>query len=58
MVNYSFFFWLPLYLTSLPYGWSETTSDSLSVWYDYGSIAGGLIGGSVTVGEGGVGLWI
>ena len=38
-VNYSFFFWLPLYLTSA-YGWSPATADEISIWYDVGGIVG------------------
>jgi OPA family glycerol-3-phosphate transporter-like MFS transporter 3 len=48
MVNYSFFFWLPFYLLH-NFGWSESVSDSLSTWYDWGGIVGGLIGGLITV---------
>ena len=47
MVNYSFFFWLPFYLTN-NFHWSEEDSDALSVWYDWGGIAGGVLGGIVS----------
>ncbi|KAA8580052.1 hypothetical protein FQN60_005587 [Etheostoma spectabile] len=33
LVNYSFFFWLPFYLSN-NYGWKEAEADRLSVWYD------------------------
>lgn len=39
MVNYSFFFWLPFYL-SRNFGWKEAQADRLSVWYDVGGIIG------------------
>lgn len=39
LVNYSFFFWLPFYLSS-NYGWKEAEADRLSVWFDVGGIAG------------------
>ncbi len=39
LVNYSFFFWLPFYLSS-NYGWKEAEADRLSVWYDVGGIVG------------------
>uniref|UniRef100_A0A3B3DJA6 Sugar phosphate exchanger 3 n=1 Tax=Oryzias melastigma TaxID=30732 RepID=A0A3B3DJA6_ORYME len=41
LVNYSFFFWLPFYLSS-NYGWKEAEADRLSVWYDVGGIIGEL----------------
>lgn len=44
LVNYSFFFWLPFYLTE-NFHWSEGVADQLSVWYDWGGIAGGILGG-------------
>lgn len=34
LVNYSFFFWLPYYLTNA-FGWEESDSDKLSTWYDW-----------------------
>ncbi|XP_073804549.1 sugar phosphate exchanger 3 isoform X4 [Danio rerio] len=37
LVNYSFFFWLPFYL-SKNFGWKEVEADRLSVWYDVGGI--------------------
>uniref|UniRef100_A0A8C7ZRU3 Sugar phosphate exchanger 3 n=1 Tax=Oryzias sinensis TaxID=183150 RepID=A0A8C7ZRU3_9TELE len=39
LVNYSFFFWLPFYLSN-NYGWKEAEADRLSVWYDVGGIIG------------------
>lgn len=39
LVNYSFFFWLPFYLSN-NYGWKEAEADRLSVWYDVGGIVG------------------
>lgn len=39
LVNYSFFFWLPFYLSS-NYGWKEAEADRLSTWYDVGGIFG------------------
>lgn len=48
LVNYSFFFWLPYYLSS-KFGWEEAVADRLSTWYDWGGIVGGLIAGVVTV---------
>ncbi|KAJ3612063.1 hypothetical protein NHX12_020340 [Muraenolepis orangiensis] len=36
LVNYSFFFWLPFYL-SINYGWKEAQADRLSIWYDVGA---------------------
>lgn len=39
LVNYSFFFWLPFYLSN-NYGWKEAEADRLSVWYDVGGILG------------------
>lgn len=39
LVNYSFFFWLPFYLSS-NFGWKEAEADRLSVWYDVGGIIG------------------
>ncbi|KAL2102449.1 hypothetical protein ACEWY4_001617 [Coilia grayii] len=44
MVNYSFFFWLPFYLSS-NFGWKEVEADRLSVWYDVGGIIGGTVQG-------------
>uniref|UniRef100_H3B6R4 Sugar phosphate exchanger 3 n=1 Tax=Latimeria chalumnae TaxID=7897 RepID=H3B6R4_LATCH len=37
LVNYSFFFWLPFYLSN-NFGWKEAESDQLSIWYDVGGI--------------------
>ncbi|KAL0195289.1 hypothetical protein M9458_008861, partial [Cirrhinus mrigala] len=37
LVNYSFFFWLPFYLSN-NFGWKEVQADRLSVWYDVGGI--------------------
>lgn len=47
LVNYSFFFWLPLYLSD-QYGWSNDKSNGVSVWYDVGGIIGGTIGGYIS----------
>lgn len=47
MVNYSFFFWLPFYLSN-KFGWKESVADKISIWYDVGGIAGGIIGGYVS----------
>lgn len=44
LVNYSFFFWLPFYLSS-NFGWKEAEADRLSVWYDVGGIIGGTVQG-------------
>ncbi|KAM9407375.1 sugar phosphate exchanger 3-like isoform 1-T2 [Salvelinus alpinus] len=47
LVNYSFFFWLPFYL-SRNFGWKEAQADRLSVWYDVGGIIGGTIQGLIS----------
>lgn len=39
LVNYSFFFWLPFYLSN-NFGWKEAKADRLSMWYDVGGIIG------------------
>lgn len=39
LVNYSFFFWLPFYLSS-NFSWKEAEADRLSIWYDVGGIIG------------------
>lgn len=39
LVNYSFFFWLPFYLSS-KFRWKEAEADKLSIWYDVGGIIG------------------
>lgn len=39
LVNYSFFFWLPFYLSN-NFGWKEAEADQLSIWYDVGGIIG------------------
>ncbi|XP_052494484.1 sugar phosphate exchanger 3 isoform X6 [Budorcas taxicolor] len=44
LVNYSFFFWLPFYLSN-NFGWKEAEADQLSIWYDVGGIIGFFIGG-------------
>nr|XP_021520967.1 sugar phosphate exchanger 3 [Aotus nancymaae] len=44
LVNYSFFFWLPFYLSN-NFGWKEAEADKLSIWYDVGGIIGFFIGG-------------
>ncbi|KAG7255811.1 hypothetical protein CRUP_012845, partial [Coryphaenoides rupestris] len=55
LVNYSFFFWLPFYLSS-NYGWEEAQADRLSVWYDVGGIVeGSCVGGQSHSGHGGAG---
>ncbi|KAK7492866.1 hypothetical protein BaRGS_00015813 [Batillaria attramentaria] len=47
LVNYSFFFWLPFYLSGA-YGLPETTADEVSIWYDIGGIIGGTIAGFIS----------
>ncbi|CAI5786236.1 sugar phosphate exchanger 3 [Podarcis lilfordi] len=47
LVNYSFFFWLPLYLYD-NFGWKEAEADELSIWYDVGGIIGGTIQGFIS----------
>uniref|UniRef100_A0AAY4ELG5 Sugar phosphate exchanger 3 n=1 Tax=Denticeps clupeoides TaxID=299321 RepID=A0AAY4ELG5_9TELE len=47
LVNYSFFFWLPFYLSS-NFGWKEAEADRLSVWYDVGGIIGGTVQGLIS----------
>nr|XP_057934616.1 sugar phosphate exchanger 3 [Doryrhamphus excisus]XP_057934617.1 sugar phosphate exchanger 3 [Doryrhamphus excisus]XP_057934619.1 sugar phosphate exchanger 3 [Doryrhamphus excisus]XP_057934620.1 sugar phosphate exchanger 3 [Doryrhamphus excisus]XP_057934621.1 sugar phosphate exchanger 3 [Doryrhamphus excisus]XP_057934622.1 sugar phosphate exchanger 3 [Doryrhamphus excisus] len=47
MVNYSFFFWLPFYLSN-NYGWREAEADRLSMWYDVGGIIGGTVQGLIS----------
>uniref|UniRef100_A0A3Q3IUZ9 Sugar phosphate exchanger 3 n=1 Tax=Monopterus albus TaxID=43700 RepID=A0A3Q3IUZ9_MONAL len=42
LVNYSFFFWLPFYLSK------EAKADRLSVWYDVGGIVGGTVQGLIS----------
>ena len=44
LVNYSFFFWLPVYL-SQGLHWKDDKSDELSNFYDIGGIIGGIIAG-------------
>ncbi|PAA65147.1 hypothetical protein BOX15_Mlig033880g1, partial [Macrostomum lignano] len=44
LVNYAFFFWLPLYIQE-KYGWTNAFSDELSSWYDVGGIIAGIICG-------------
>ena len=44
LVNYSFFFWLPVYL-SQGLHWKDKKSDELSNFYDIGGIVGGIIAG-------------
>lgn len=39
LVNYSFFFWLPFYLSN-NFRWKEAEADKLSIWYDVGGIVG------------------
>ncbi|KAJ8381997.1 hypothetical protein SKAU_G00027750 [Synaphobranchus kaupii] len=47
LVNYSFFFWLPFYL-SKNFHWKEAQADRLSVWYDVGGIVGGTVQGLIS----------
>ncbi|EPB69276.1 hypothetical protein ANCCEY_11638, partial [Ancylostoma ceylanicum] len=47
LVNYAFFFWLPLYLTEA-YQWDEAKADELSIWYDIGGIVGSVTGGYIS----------
>ncbi|XP_075967531.1 sugar phosphate exchanger 3 [Anarhichas minor] len=47
LVNYSFFFWLPFYLSN-NFGWKEAEADRLSVWYDVGGIIGGTVQGLIS----------
>lgn len=42
LVNFSFFFWLPYYLTSA-YGWDEKSADEVSMFYDFGGIIGKIV---------------
>lgn len=47
MINYSFLFWLPFYLSNA-FKWEESVADEISIWYDIGGIIGGIIGGFVS----------
>ncbi|XP_031560576.1 sugar phosphate exchanger 3-like [Actinia tenebrosa] len=47
LVNYSFFFWLPYYLSNA-FHWKDTVADELSTFYDIGGIIGGAIAGFIT----------
>ncbi|KAM4748071.1 sugar phosphate exchanger 3 [Rhinophrynus dorsalis] len=47
LVNYSFFFWLPYYL-SINFDWKEAEADQLSIWYDIGGIIGGTVLGLIS----------
>ena len=47
LVNYTFFFWLPTYL-SQGLNWKDDISDKLSNFYDIGGIVGGIIAGIIT----------
>ena len=47
LVNYSFFFWLPVYL-SQGLRWKDKKSDELSNFYDIGGIIGGIIAGIIS----------
>ncbi|KAM9312762.1 sugar phosphate exchanger 3 [Gastrophryne carolinensis] len=47
LVNYSFFFWLPFYLSN-NFQWKEAEADQLSIWYDIGGIIGGTIQGVIS----------
>ncbi|KAL8558584.1 hypothetical protein ACOMHN_032517 [Nucella lapillus] len=42
LVLYVFYFWLPFYLAS-SYGWTESTADRLSLWFDVGGIVGATV---------------
>lgn len=46
-MNYSFFFWLPFYLSN-NFGWKEAEADQLSIWYDVGGIIGGTLQGFIS----------
>ncbi|CAJ0929010.1 unnamed protein product, partial [Mesorhabditis belari] len=46
MVNYGFFFWLPMYLQTLKM--SEADADKLSMWYDVGGIISAIVAGAVS----------
>ncbi len=48
LVNYSLFFWLPTYLNR-KFQWPQAEADNLSIWYDWGGIVGGFLGGILTV---------
>jgi len=47
MVNYSFFFWLPYYL-SQEFHWDQEKSDEISTWYDVGGIVGAVVTGFIS----------
>ncbi|CAH3117869.1 unnamed protein product [Porites lobata] len=47
LVNYSFFFWLPFYLSN-KFGWKDTVADKISTFYDIGGIVGGIAGGLIS----------
>ncbi|CAG5121874.1 unnamed protein product [Candidula unifasciata] len=47
LVNYSFFFWLPFYLSNA-FHWSESFADKLSTLYDVAGIVGGTIAGFIS----------
>lgn len=47
LVNYSFFFWLPYYLSD-KFHWKDTVADDFSTLYDVGGIVGGIIGGLIS----------
>ncbi|XP_036616139.1 sugar phosphate exchanger 3 [Trichosurus vulpecula] len=47
LVNYSFFFWLPFYLSN-NFRWKEADADKLSIWYDVGGIIGGTLQGFIS----------
>ncbi|KAJ7358963.1 hypothetical protein OS493_019867 [Desmophyllum pertusum] len=47
LVNYSFFFWLPFYLSN-KFHWKDTVSDKISTFYDVGGIVGGIVGGLIS----------
>ena len=47
MVHYSFFFWLPFYLTE-HFLYQPSEASSMSSWYDVGGIFGSTIGGAIS----------
>ena len=47
LVNYSFFFWLPTYL-SQGLNWKDDKSVELSNFYDVGGICGGIVAGIIS----------
>ncbi|VDN54799.1 unnamed protein product [Dracunculus medinensis] len=47
LVNYAFFFWLPLCL-SARFGWTEQSANFLSIWFDIGGIIGSMLVGVIS----------